>query len=494
MGHSLSYLSILAAVAFTGFLSNADVLAQEAEESHNVRLLGHNDLQARSAYHPVIQRQMIDGTERWIAYVGHHGGQALNPLSGNMEKNGTSVVDVTDPERPVYLQHIEASYGTSGAQMVRVCSGAELPGGDPSKSYLLRANGGRSPEGGNVSHQVFDVTDPGAPALLAVVSEGLVDTHKSWWECDTGIAYIVSGVPGWRVDRMTQIFDLGDPSNPRFIRNFGLPGQQPGSDGEIPVELHGCISVVEANRVYCGQGTNSHGILAILDRNKLITDMLVDPENPTAKELEAAVISQLRLPDFMGAHTSFPILGMRPEEFSNDQEFKVRDVVVIVNESLRNECTEEARQMVYFVDITDEMHPWPISTYNVSDSSGDFCLRGGRFGAHGSNESFTPIFYRQLIFVSWFNAGMRVVDIRDPFNPKEIGYYIPAITENTDERCVTIADESRCKIAIQTNNLEVDDRGYIYLVDRANTGMHIVELTGDAREAADFSVGLASGN
>ena len=84
MGHSFSYPSILVAVAFTGFFSNADVLAQEAEESHNVRLLGHDDLQARSAYHPVIQRQIIDGTERWIAYVGHHGGQALNPLSGNI--------------------------------------------------------------------------------------------------------------------------------------------------------------------------------------------------------------------------------------------------------------------------------------------------------------------------------------------------------------------------------------------------------------------------
>ena len=29
---------------------------------------------------------------------------------------------------------------------------------------------------------------------------------------------------------------------------------------------------------------------------------------------------------------------------------------------------------------------------------------------------------------------------------------------------------------IQTNNLEVDDRGYIYAVDRANTGMHIIEF------------------
>ena len=43
----------------------------------------------------------------------------------------------------------------------------------------------------------------------------------------------------------------------------------------------------------------------------------------------------------------------------------------------------------------------------------------------------------------------------------------------------------RCKIAIQTNNVEVDDRGYIDAVDRANTGMHIVELQGAARSVAN---------
>ena len=42
-------------------------------------------------------------------------------------------------------------------------------------------------------------------------------------------------------------------------------------------------------------------------------------------------------------------------------------------------------------------------------------------------------------------------------------------------------------MAIQTNNVDVDDRGYVYAVDRANTGMHIVELAGPARQAADFT-------
>src|SRR5205085_11255131 len=39
-------------------------------EALNMRLVGANDLQARSAYQPTIHRQ----GERWIAYIGHHGG------------------------------------------------------------------------------------------------------------------------------------------------------------------------------------------------------------------------------------------------------------------------------------------------------------------------------------------------------------------------------------------------------------------------------------
>src|SRR5579863_2966399 len=115
------------------------VMAQPARQS-NMELVGSNDLQARSAYQPVIQKQ----GDRWIAYIGHHAGVQPNALTGKPEQNGTSIVDVTDPKRPQYLAHIpgetvEAGNGGGGAQMVRVCSGSDLPRADKNKFYMLRS-------------------------------------------------------------------------------------------------------------------------------------------------------------------------------------------------------------------------------------------------------------------------------------------------------------------------------------------------------------------
>jgi hypothetical protein len=447
-------------------------------EAKDMALVGYHDLQARSAYQPLVREQ----NGRWILYVGHHGGteqapKPVNALTGNAEFNGTSIVDVTDPHAPRLLAHIPGEEGqgeSGGAQMVRVCGGKELPKGDPAKFYLLRTFG-------NSYHEIWDVGDPAQPRLVTRIGP-VKGTHKNWWECDTGIAYLVSGVEGWHTRRMTQIYDLSNPARPRLIRNFGLPGQQPGATGEAPVELHGPISTGPAgNRVYFGYGTNKAGIVQIIDRKKL----LEGPAEPTAANLAYPELGRVVLPPNAGAHTAFPLLKMSVAEFARDGDGATRDFVAIVDESLVNEC-QEARQMLWIADITAEARPFGVSTFTVPEASGDFCARGGRFGTHSSNENFTPIYYKRILFLAHFNAGVRAVDIRDPYHPREAAYFIPATTDKTEPRCVSVGGKDRCKVAIQTNNVEVDDRGYIYIVDRANTGLHILELTGEARRIANF--------
>ena len=171
-------LPLVVASAVVVFGPSQPGAVQPGDEKHNMKLVGFDDLQARSAYQPVIHHQ----GNKWIAYVGHHGGSALNPKTNAVEQNGTSIVDVTDPKRPVYLKHIPGPSGegeAGGAQMVRTCSGAELPRANRSKHYLLRATAN--------SHEVYDVTNPANPSLVKTVVANLGDTHKSFWECRTGI-------------------------------------------------------------------------------------------------------------------------------------------------------------------------------------------------------------------------------------------------------------------------------------------------------------------
>jgi hypothetical protein len=467
-----------ACCALVLIVATAPASAQKAPEAKDMALLGYNDLQGRSAYQPTIHQQ----NGRWIAYIGHHGGidaipKPRNPLTGQDEFNGTSIVDVTDPGAPKYLTHIpgeEGLFEAGGAQMVRVCDGKDLAKGDPTSVYMLRTFG-------NSAHEIWNTADPSHPVLVARI-DGLKGTHKNWWECDTGIAYLVSGIDGWRVPRMTQVYDLSDPAHPVKIRDFGLPGQQPGAAGTVPTQLHGPISTgPDGNRVYFGYGTNQGGILQIVDRQKLLTGA----KEPTDENLRAPEVGRLEMSSLVGAHTTFPVLGIPIAEFTKDKIGKIRNFVVITDEAIANEC-QEARQMVWFVDVTVERHPFSVASYTAHEAAGDFCNRGGRFGTHSSNENMMPIYYKRMMFFAHFNAGVRAVDIRDPYHPVEVAFYIPAITDKTDKRCIKVDGADRCKTAIQTNNVEVDDRGFIYIVDRANTGMHILQLTGDARKVASL--------
>jgi hypothetical protein len=217
-------------------------------------------------------------------------------------------------------------------------------------------------------------------------------------------------------------------------------------------------------------------VMQIVDRNQLLTS---DPNDYKTAEVGRWVMN----PD-NGAHTTFPIGKMAVADFAPNAQGKTREFVAVVSEETFIQCTGP-RNLTTLVDVTNEARPQSVATFQVAAASGDFCGRGGRFGPHSINENFGPPFYQKVMFVAYFDAGVRAVDIRDPYNPREVGHYVPATTEMTDYRCVKINNENVCNNAIQTNNVETDDRGYIFIVDRADTGVHILRLSGDALKALE---------
>lgn len=445
----------------------------------DVRLVGRNDLQARSAYQPIVHAY----GQRRILFVGHHAGEALNPATGLIERNGLSIVDVTDPARPTYLTHVPPTGAeANGTQHVQVCDGRALPAGDDTKVYAIRTNGA-------VSYEVLDVSDPAAPRFLTTIAEtgvssrpeserGNRETHKFQWDCATGIAYLNGTAAGWRVTRVLQAFDLTDPTRPKHIRDFGLAGHEPTSTKPYPepqvAGLH--QPFVVGNRMYLGYNSGEEGTLQIVDRERFMNG----DATPTAVNLLEPQIARVDLPSYWGVHTAKPIYDFAIADYADNSEARTRDLLLVVSESGTYRC-QEPRDVLLIFDITEEEQPLPISSFQVPEEPGDYCHRGGRFGPHSFADAYHPAFDKRLVVLAYFNAGVRVVDIRNPFEPKEVARFIPEVTENTTESCIDIDGAEQCDRAIQTNNVNLDDRGYIYALDRASTGLHILELTGAAR-------------
>ncbi len=63
---------------------------------------------------------------------------------------------------------------------------------------------------------------------------------------------------------------------------------------------------------------------------------------------------------------------------------------------------------------------------------------------------------------AWFAQGLRLVDFADPYAPREVGYYMPDPAPGAERP--------------SSNDVTVDDRGLVYLVDRVN-GVDIIETS-----------------
>ncbi len=490
-------------------------LNADGSNTYNTVWLGHNDLQGRITYQTTVHTQ----GNQVIAYAGHFGNGptgSLNPLTGKYEINGTSIVDVTDPRHPKYLFHIEAKKG--GARMAKLCEGSELPSGLAGHTYLLRENGA-------VSHEVWDVTNPSManpPTLVSTPVSGLDVTHRSWWDCKTGIAYIVGGATkstdasydhwnnGSSPSQHLKIYDLSNPAQPVYIMDFGFPGQNPGSTfvmpgttHVVPPGVHGPIVVSSfrgkaVNRLYMPYGVGSNGIVQIDDLSKVLpapygTGVYADVSKPTDAELLKSQIGVIYMPGAEGGHSSMPYYGIPLQQYANFSSNNVRDILAVSSEETDNRC-QGSPHLLYLLDITAtagaggatsaEQHPWPISTVTVDDFSGrpNFCSRGTRFGVHSMAENFDDPYYGRLMTSAWFDAGIRVTDIRDPYHPKEVAHFIAPVNANTQASPWTVNGVSGSSLDVSCDNTDVDNRGLLYCGDRVGSGLDIVKLTGEAAE------------
>ncbi len=401
-------------------------------ESLSVRLVGFSDLQGRESLQVALKGN--------YAYVGHHKGEELNPLTGKMEWNGTTILDVADPKDPKIVAHIPGHPGANGRAVQAVEKYFD------GKDYILRNQESSEFTG----FEIWDVTEKSNPKIVSKIGP-LQTAHKSWWDAQTGFAYLSGEAPGWRGQHLI-IYDLKDPGDPKFVLNWGLPGQRP-EDPPPPgrgLTLH--HPVISGDRAYLSYLRG--GDMVILD---------------ISEKNDPKMVAHLDFsPPFSGIHTTAPFSSMKVPNFTEGFG-DVRDFLVVCEEALDAEFqSREIRKQLYIVDATAETNPLPVATFKVPD--GDFCQRGGRFGPHQFAETKDgEIIGGSLLYIAYFSAGLRIVDISNPFMPKETGYFIPETTDKT---------KPRLKKVIQTNDVDLDYRGLIYITDRAGTGLHVLEYTG----------------
>jgi hypothetical protein len=224
------------------------------------------------------------------------------------------------------------------------------------------------------------------------------------------------------------IVDLKDPSKPEEVGRWWMPGQWT-EGGETPTwedTDHRCHHPIrKGNRLYVSYW---HAGIVILDISDMSRPKLVSHFDPSP-------------PYPSPTHTTLPI----PWKLMD------RDILVVTDEEARKHRPDPPA-FLWIFDITDETRPIPISTHFLPRITAP-----GKIGAHQPAEQV----YDNIIPVTWFSAGLRVLDISNPYAPEEIGYYVPF--------------PGSSQKAVMSNDIFRRDDGLLFLIDRYD-GLEILEL------------------
>ena len=395
----------------------------------NVTAIGYTDCDKKPAFKLALHK---DG-ERWFLYA------------GLFWHSGFHVIEVTDPENPRFVRHVEGPANTWTLQ-VQVADG-----------LLITSQEKIMPGWGHVEGQpwgegalIWDLKDPENPELLSHWKTGGDGTHRNYY--DGGRYLYATGLPEGYTGNILQIVDIEDPRNPKEVGRWWMEGQHVGggeSGAKPGTMLHGG-AYVKGDRAYLPYSAGGFVVLDISDKTNptMISDL------PFSPPFQA----------FIAVHTAVPLQG--------------RDLVIVNSEAIKENC-EEPLGYAGIVDVSDEQNPRLASLFPLPVPPEDapyrtFCERGGRFGPHNQHQpQYQDILYQgeDLCFLTYFNAGLRIYDVSQASQPREVGYFLPP---DPTERLGLLPAS---KLVAQTEDVIVDARGNIFISDK-NHGVYVVRYDG----------------
>jgi hypothetical protein len=287
---------------------------------HNADLLAYHDLDGRSGFKLALQE--VDG--RFFLYV------------AGFWHSGWSILEVTDPEHPELLRWLPGPPGTMTLQ-VQVAGGTMITALEHPPPGLRIGDAAAPPQDGFL---IWEVREPGRPRLLGRRVSGGTGTHRNFYNGGPQVC-AASNLPGFE-GQIPGLVDIAGPATPKMAGTWWHPGQHTAA-GETPAGQRR----LSAGRPYPQHGLSLHGgAYALGDRAccPWMRGGMVIPDI-TGKHHPAHVSTLPVYPPLGSAiavHSAVPLPG--------------RDVVVINNEALREDCDEPAGY-VATVDISDESDP-----------------------------------------------------------------------------------------------------------------------------------------
>src|SRR5204862_3556320 len=106
-----------------------------------------------------------------------------------------------------------------------------------------------------------------------------------------------------------------------------------------------------------------------------------------------------------------------------------RDLLIVDDEASADISVEPVRHTWVF-DIREKSNPVSIATMPVPADQ-DYMKKGGSFGPHNLWENrIGGLVTSDYVFATYQSAGLRIFDIKNPFRPEEVAYFVPPPPKN----------------------------------------------------------------